>query len=326
MTSPQTLTVRVARKVLDAQDIVQLDLVDPHGRDLPPFTAGAHIEVELTGRDGSRVRRPYSLCNAPGDPMCYQIAVLREPESRGGSQAVHESVQEGDLLQISVPKNLFALQPGATRSLLLAGGIGVTPLLSMAEQLSAEGAAFTLHYATRNPERTAFQMRIANASYAAQVQFHFDEGDAVQRLDLDAVLQAPAAGDHLYVCGPGGFMEAVLRAARAQGWAEAQLHHESFGAVAQPITAQERFEVKLGPAGRLIQVSPGQTVTQALADAGVEIMVSCEQGVCGTCLTRVIDGVPEHRDSYLTAEERAVNDQFLPCCSRSLTPTLVLDL
>jgi len=320
--SSVNLQVRVARKAQEALDIVTLELVSADGRALPAFSAGSHVDVQLPGG----ITRQYSLCNDPKETHRYLIGVLRDPATRGGSAAVHDSVKEGDVLQISTPKNHFPLAHDAKQHLLLAGGIGVTPILCMAERLAITGAAFEMHYATRAPERTAFRARIAASSFADRVHFHHDNGDAAQKLDLKALLANPQAGTHLYVCGPKGYMDAVLGTARAAGWPESQLHYEFFGAEVTKSDSDAGFEIKLASSGRIIMVPKDQTVTQALAAAGVEVMVSCEQGVCGTCLTRVLEGVPDHKDSYLTPEEQAANDQFTPCCSRSKTPRLVLDL
>ncbi|MBI2745848.1 MAG: oxidoreductase [Burkholderiales bacterium] len=320
--SSVNLQVRVARKAQEALDIVTLELVSADGRALPAFSAGSHVDVQLPGG----ITRQYSLCNDPKETHRYLIGVLRDPATRGGSAAVHDSVKEGDVLQISTPKNHFPLAHDAKQHLLLAGGIGVTPILCMAERLAITGAAFEMHYATRAPERTAFRARIAASSFADRVHFHHDNGDAAQKLDLKALLASPQAGTHLYVCGPKGYMDAVLGTARAAGWPESQLHYEFFGAEVTKSDSDAGFEIKLASSGRIIMVPKDQTVTQALAAAGVEVMVSCEQGVCGTCLTRVLEGVPDHKDSYLTPEEQAANDQFTPCCSRSKTPRLVLDL
>ena len=164
------------------------------------------------------------------------------------------------------------------------------------------------------------------APFAPQVHFHFDDGTAVQKLDIAALLAAPAPGQHVYVCGPQGFIEAVLSTARARGWAEAQLHCEFFGAAPPPPGGDNAFEVMIASSGRVVPVAAGRTVVQALADAGVTVLTSCEQGVCGTCLTRVIDGQCDHRDQYLTPEEQAANALFLPCCSRAKSKRLVLDL
>lgn len=327
MTSASTLSVRVARKALEAADICTFELVEVNGAALPAFAAGSHVDVHLPGEtSGQTITRQYSLCNDPKETHRYLIGVLRDPASRGGSKAMHEQVEEGQVLQISAPKNHFGLAHDAQRSLLLAGGIGVTPILCMAERLASTGADFELHYCTRSRERTAFYERMVSSAYAPQVKFHFDDGAPEQKLDIPALLAAPQGGVHLYVCGPKGFMDAVLNNARAQGWPESQLHCEFFAAEVARSDSDASFEIKLASSGRIILVPRDKTVTKALSEAGVDIMMSCEEGVCGTCLTRVLEGVPDHRDLYLTPEEQAANDQFTPCCSRSKTPMLVLDL
>jgi len=316
------LEVRVVRKQLEAQDICSFELVQTNGKPLPAFSAGSHIDVHLP----NGLTRQYSLCNDPRESHRYLIGVLRDAASRGGSQAMHEAIAEGSTLRISAPKNHFALAHEATRSVLLAGGIGITPILCMAERLALANAPFELHYCTRSRERTAFAGRIEQSAFAAQAQFHFDDGDAAQKLDLQGVVGSVQPGVHLYVCGPKGFMDAVLGAARAAGWPEAQLHYEFFSAEVARSDADGAFDVKLASSGRVIRVEKEQTVVQALAAAGVEVATSCEQGVCGTCLTRVLEGRPDHKDLYLTPEEQAANDQFTPCCSRACSPLLVLDL
>lgn len=315
------LKVRVAGKVSEADGISSFELVSVDGTPLPPFDAGAHIDVHL--RDG--LVRQYSLCNPPHERHRYQIAVLRDPSSRGGSTAMHDEIEAGHVITISAPKNHFPLEP-AGRSLLFAGGIGVTPLLAMAEALSAAGADFEMHYNVRSPERTAFRERIANAPYAARVHLHFDSGDAAQKLDVAKVLGAPRPDTHIYVCGPGGYIDHVLGAASALGWPPAQVHREYFSAVPVDEAGDTAFDVKLATSGKVFTIPVGRTVVEVLAENGIDIPVSCEQGVCGTCLTRVLEGVPDHRDVYLTDEERAANDQFTPCCSRSKSAMLSLDL
>ena len=317
-----SLPVRVARVAVEAEGIRSFELVPAGGGSLPPFTAGAHVEVHVPGG----AVRPYSLCNDPAETGRYRIAVLREAASRGGSAGMHERVAEGDVLTVGTPRNLFPLVPAAASHLLLAGGIGITPLLSMAQQLHREGAAFTLHYATRSSARTAFAAELKAAAYADRVQLHHDDGAAAQRLDLPALLAVPAAGQHLYACGPKGFLDAVLNTARAAGWPEAQLHWEVFGALPLDAAGDRAFEVQIGVDGRIILVEPGTSVVHALAANGIVVPTSCEQGICGTCLTGVLDGEPDHRDQYLTPEEQAAGDQFLPCCSRARSARLVLAL
>jgi vanillate monooxygenase ferredoxin subunit len=320
---PPLLQVTVARKLAEAEGICSFELVSADGAALPPFTAGAHVDVHV--RPG--LVRQYSLCNPPHERQRYLIGVLRDPASRGGSQAMHDDVHAGALLHISAPKNHFPLVQ-APGSLLLAGGIGITPMLAMAEALSGQGAGFELHYCTRSPERTAFRAHLAAAPYSAQVHHHYDSGDPAQRLDLPALLAGLDRRTHIYLCGPSGFIEYVRGAAGAQGWPREQVHLEYFGAAAPaPQDGAERpFHVRLASSGKAYEVPVGRTALQVLNDAGVFVPASCEQGVCGTCVTRVLDGVPLHRDLYLTEEEQAANDQFTPCCSRACSGELLLDL
>lgn len=318
-----TLNVRVSRKVQEAQDICMLELTSLDGSALPGFSAGSHVDVFLP----NGLVRQYSLCNHPQETDRYQIAVLKCADSRGGSVAVHDMVHEGDSIAISAPRNNFALQPEAKKHLLLAGGIGITPLLSMAERLHTVGANFELHYTARSQQRMAFFKRIRESAYAQGVKIYSDDAKENGELKLDQVLSGADAGTHLYVCGPHGFMQAVLEKARALGWPEDQLHREFFGAELPLVQdGDQAFEVQLASSGKVVQVPVGVTVLNALNEAGVEISFSCEQGVCGTCVTRVLEGIPDHRDMYLTAAEQACNNQFTPCCSRSRSARLVLDL
>lgn len=316
-----SLQVRVQRKSQEAEGIVALELVSADGRPLPGFGAGSHIDVNLP----NGLVRQYSLCNSAAERHRYRIAVLREPTSRGGSAAVHDLVKEGDVLTISAPRNHFALHD-APRSLLLAGGIGVTPILCMAQRLATWGADFEMHYCTRSPARTAFREEIAASGFADKVHLHHDDGPDAQKLRVAELLKTPEPGTQIYVCGPGGFIDHVVNTAKANGWPAQQIHLEYFAAAAQDTSGDQPFEVKLTSSGQTYRIPKDQTIVQALRAEGVEIMVSCEQGVCGTCITRVLEGVPDHRDCYLTDDERAANDQFTPCCSRSKTPLLVLDL
>ena len=319
--SADLLNVRVERRSSEAEDICSYELVSADGKPLPAFSAGSHIDVHV----GPDLVRQYSLCNPPHETHRYLIGVLRDPASRGGSQGMHEKIHAGASLTISAPKNHFPLVE-AKRSLLLAGGIGVTPVLAMAEALSAQGADFEMHYCARSPERMAFRERIGASSFAARVHFHYDSGAPEQKLDLAALLAGLDRETHIYFCGPAGFIDHVKATAAAQKWPETQLHLEYFGAAAVDMGGDQAFEVKLASTGASYTVPSGVTVMQVLRDAGVFVAASCEQGVCGTCLTRVLEGVPDHRDLYLTEEEQAANDQFTPCCSRSKSPTLVLDL
>lgn len=316
-----TIAVKVLRKTQEAQDIASFELARPDGSALPAFSAGSHIDVQVPGGPV----RQYSLCNDAAENHRYRIAVLRDANSRGGSAAMHDVVREGDTLTISEPRNHFPLVH-AQRTLLFAGGIGVTPLLAMAQRLAAIDADFTLHYCTRSPARTAFRGEIAASSWAQRVQFHFDDGDAAQKLDLERALGTPQAGTHVYVCGPAGYIDFVVKTAQRLGWPEDQVQLEYFGAAPQDTSGDGGFQVKIASSGAVYDVAADQTVVQALQAHGIEILTSCEQGVCGTCITRVLQGECDHRDLYFTDEEKAANDQFTPCCSRAKTPLLVLDL
>lgn len=322
-TTNPTLLVRVAAKHREATDICSFELADPDGRPLPPFTAGAHIDVHL----GDGLLRPYSLCNDPAERHRYRIAVLLEPASRGGSAAMHR-LEVGAVLRIGHPRNLFPLVEDGGHSALFAGGIGITPILCMAERLAGIGAPFTLHYCTRSAGRTAFAARIRSSAFADRVHIHHDDGPDAGTLDLRAAVAAwrPDAG-HLYVCGPAGFIDAVLAAARAAGWPEQRLHREFFAPPASAADGDGRaFEVQIASSGAVIPVHPHQTIVSALAAAGIDVPVSCEQGICGTCRTGVVAGIPDHRDMFLTDDEKSRSDQILPCCSRSKSARLVLDL
>lgn len=318
-----TLQVRIARKNAEAQDICSLELVPLDGHSLPAFTAGSHIDLHLPGG----LVRQYSLCNDPAESQRYVVGVLRDAASRGGSAAVHEQLGEGQQITIGAPRNHFELHAGRpARHLLLAGGIGITPMLAMARQLAREGADFELHYCARSRERMAFADLLQSMPWAGQVHLHLDGEGGARPLDLAGLLGRPQPGLHLYVCGPRGFMDAALDQARAAGWDSAQLHYEFFAGEAVQREGDGAFEVEIASTGQVVRVAPEQTVVQALAGIGVEVQTSCEQGVCGTCLTRVLSGEPEHRDMYLTEDEQAACDQFLPCCSRGRSGRLVLDL
>ena len=315
------LTVRIAAKTAEAQDVCAFDLVHPDGLPLPAFTAGAHVDVHLP----NGLIRQYSLCNSPTERERYRIAVLKTADSRGGSACMHDQIQAGDTLDISTPRNLFALSDDtAAPAVLFAGGIGITPVLAMAEHLTGTGQAFSLHYCARSPDRAAFMQQIMTSAYSACASHYFD--DAGDELDTAGVLAKAAAGTHLYVCGPAGFMDHVLQRARDLGWAESRLHREYFIATSIDHGSDGAFSIQIAGTGEVIVVPADKTALEVLIAKGFDIPMSCEQGICGTCLTRVVDGIPDHRDQFQTDDEQAQNDQFTPCCSRSKTPVLVLDL
>ncbi|WP_228536135.1 PDR/VanB family oxidoreductase [Noviherbaspirillum malthae] len=318
------LSVRVARKQAEAEGICTFELRDVDNRRLPAFTAGAHVDVHVA----PGIVRQYSLCSDPRNCSHYLIGVLKEPGSRGGSRGMHEKIHEGDLLHISVPANHFALQP-ARKTLLFAGGIGITPIICMAEQLSAEGADFSLHYCVRSLPKAAFLARMEAAPYSRAVHLHVDDTPPAERFDPAAILRDAAPDSHLYVCGPAGYVAWITQAARDADYPPQQVHVEYFAAPGSPVfedSDNADFQVRIASTGRTYSIGSDQTIVDALADCGVEIPVSCKEGVCGTCLTRVLDGEVDHRDYYLSQAEQACHDQMLPCCSRAKGRMLVLDL
>lgn len=318
----QDLQVRVARRTIEAEGICAFDLVPVEGHSLPAFTPGAHIDVKTP----SGAVRQYSLCNDAADSTLYRIAVLREQQGRGGSRAMHEQVQEGDILTISEPRNHFPLTSAQVPSLLLAGGIGITPLLAMAHQLVKTDSNFSLHYCTRSEERTGFRDILDAPVFAGRTWIHRDDEPAPQRFDVRRALSEAAPSTHLYVCGPGGFIQMVLETAADLGWSDDRVHREFFSAAPVKSATEHDFEVVISSSGQVIPVLADVSVAAALNAAGVSVETSCEQGVCGTCITRILDGIPDHRDFFLTPDEQAAGDQFTPCCSRALSGRLVLDL
>ena len=312
--------VRVRAIASEAEDILSFELVDPAGADLPPFTAGAHVDVHVE----PGLVRQYSLCNDPRERHRYVVAILREAGGRGGSRNLHERIRPGALLTISEPQNNFPLARGV-RHLLVAGGIGVTPMMAMIAELEAQGADYRLHYCTRTPEKTAFRDRLRPLVAAGKVVIHHDGGDPSRGLDLEATLKDYVPGTHLYYCGPAGFMSAA--AAASAHWPKEAVHLEYFSAPADrvPETAPAApFQVKIASTGEVLDVPPDKTIVEVLRQAGIFIDTSCEEGYCATCMTRYLEGEPEHRDVVLDEGDRS--EFVLICCARSKSPLLVLDL
>jgi vanillate O-demethylase ferredoxin subunit len=322
----KTLAVRVRKISDEAIDIKSFELVSVDGKPLPAFIPGSHIDVHVAGG----VTRQYSLCNGPAAvpdaPDHYLIAVKKEAASRGGSRAMHEQVKEGDVLQISAPRNNFELTPEAGRHVLVGGGIGITPLLSMARHLLASGADFEINYFSRSIKHTAFHALLSAPEFKGKVAFHY----AIEPTQIKAYLrnllwERPKDG-HLYLCGPGPFMDTVQDTAAAT-WPPQTIHLEYFAADPSALAGpQDAFEVTLARSGGTYTIPEGETIVEVLARNGIQIDVSCEQGVCGTCLTGVLEGTPDHKDVYLDDAERKACDKMTPCVSRSLSPRLVLDL
>ncbi|MEV0188261.1 PDR/VanB family oxidoreductase [Kitasatospora purpeofusca] len=305
-----------------SNDILGFTLASATGRPLPEFQAGAHIDVHLP----NGACRQYSLCNTYEKNGTYQIAVKLEPASRGGSVFLHESIAEGDILQIGSPKNLFSLDPRARHALLLAGGIGVTPILSMARHLSADGEPFTFEYFVRSREDAAFLDTLEeDPALRANTNLAIGLTPEETTSRLTEILADQVAGTHVYVCGPGPFVSAARKA--AEHWSSGSVHFESFSAAEFQHTGQdEEFEVVLAKTGRTLKVRDDQTIADTLKAEGVSVETSCGQGICGTCRTEVLAGSPDHRDMILSDSEKESRAVMMVCVSRAAGGTLVLDL
>ena len=316
---PPFFEVQVVHKTRVAKDIWRFDLQHADASPLPPFTAGSHLTVQVPGG----ARRNYSLCSDPADIGTYQIAVKRDAQGRGGSVAMADGVNEGDRLMISAPRNNFELHPRAADSLFIAGGIGITPILSMMRQLKHQGHPFKLIYCTRDPENTAFLEELSAPEFAAQVRLHHDQGDIGNALDLWPLFEKPGNA-HVYCCGPRGLMDAV--ADMSGHWPNGAIHFESFGVDASAFAANTAFTVHLQKAGIDLPVAAGQSILEALRVHGVQVPSSCESGTCGSCRTGLLGGAAEHRDMVLSDGEKESQSQIMVCISRATSPQLVLDL
>jgi ferredoxin-NADP reductase len=317
----QPIAVRLAAVVRLAEGILSFEFQRKDGTDLPAFCAGAHIDVHL--RPG--FVRQYSLCNDPRERHRYVIAVLREEAGRGGSRILHDELTVGDELTISPARNFFPLATDARRHLLLAGGIGITPMMSMVAELSSRGEDFFLHYCTRSAAKTAFLGRVEALVAAGRAALHHDGGHPDQGLDLQTLLLHHELGTHLYGCGPAGFMQAV--AACSSHWPRQAVHFEYFsapGGATAPPPEDRSFRIKLVRSALELDVPADRTIVDVLREHDVFIETSCKEGYCGTCLTRYLAGEVEHRDTVLDEKDR--REFLLVCRSRARTPILELDL
>jgi vanillate O-demethylase ferredoxin subunit len=315
------LAVRITQIRDEAEGIKSFRLEPEAGCTLPKANAGSHVSVWLS----DELVRHYSICNPADAPDHYLIAVKLEDPSRGGSEAMH-AFALGDRVEISEPRNNFQLVEGARKYLLFAGGIGITPILAMVRELECRGADYHLHYFTRSPGHTAFHGALSAPAFAPKVSFHHGvEPEELRPLLLDLVRPAQD-GVHLYLCGPRPFMDAVQDRAMLCVPLHA-IHREYFSA--DPVTSaapRGEFEVELARSGRKLLVPADTSLLDVLKCNGIAIEYSCEEGVCGTCLTHVRGGEPDHRDSFLSEAERQTGDKMLVCVSRSKTPKLVLEL
>lgn len=302
-----------------AEGVLLFDLRDPHGAQLAPFTPGAHVDLRLPGG----VVRSYSLVGDARQRDRYLIGVKRDASSRGGSAWLHASARAGDILEVGAPRNNFALDEAAPHSVLIAGGIGITPLWSMVRRLEQLQRPWSLHYRSRNRAQAPFLSELQGEHTHGRVHLSFsDEG--APRLDLRAIVREAPVGAHFYACGPSAMLE-TFRAA-CDGIEPQRVHLEHFAPPEEAARPQEGFTVRLGRGGPCLEVPPGTTILQTLEAHGVAVTSSCREGLCGACETRVLEGTPDHRDFVLSPAQRAEGRTMMVCCSRSLTPGLTLDL
>ena len=316
------LSVRVAAIRRETESVKAFVLASTTGDTLPPFSAGAHVDVRVILASGEAAWRSYSLANDPAERGHYEIGVLRTRDG-GGSAYLHDRINVGDTLDISVPSNRFPLAGHAGEHVLIAGGIGITPLLSMARTLARRAERFDLWYLARSADAMPFSGAVDRLGGGRAIK-HFSRGESGGRLDLSRTLGQPAADKHVYVCGPRSLIDDTLRVARELGYAEQAMHVELFNAMAA--TDETSFEVELARSGVRFTVGPGETILEQAHKRGVFPGSDCCRGECGTCLTRVLEGEPLHRDLYLTDAERSANEFMTICVSRSRSPRLVLEL
>ncbi|PUE56696.1 phthalate 4,5-dioxygenase [Limnohabitans sp. Rim8] len=317
MSEPFTF-LRVSRKQSIATDITLFELAHPEGQELPAFTAGAHITVQTP----LGMRRSYSLCGDPEQTTTWQIAVKRDAKGRGGSQSMVDNVQAGDLLPTLPWANLFELNETAASYIFVAGGIGITPILSMMRRLLSQGRTdFKLYYCTRDAAGTAFMDELHAPELAGKITVHHDHGDPAKALDLWPVFERPSNA-HVYCCGPQGLMDSVRD--MTGHWPSERIHFESFGVAQTGFSENKTFDVVLQKSGTRMPVPPDQTILEALRACGHAVSSSCESGTCGSCRTGLIAGEAEHRDMVLSPDEHT--HQIMVCVSRAKSTELVLDL
>jgi vanillate O-demethylase ferredoxin subunit len=315
----KTIEVLLRSITYEADDVISLDLRPVATRTLPAFAAGAHIELQL--RNG--LQRNYSLANPQHERHRYCVAVLKEAAGRGGSRLIHETLRAGDILPVSLPRNNFPLVETAECSLLIAGGIGITPIWCMVQRLVELGRRWKLLYAVRSRRRAAFLDEILALNATQDVDLHFDDESEGAFINLDAVVQDAAPGTHLYCCGPLPMLAAFERATARL---PSDTVHVEYFAAKEPVAVSGGFDVVLARSGRSVFVPEHSTILDALVAAGIAVEHSCLEGVCGTCETKVLEGIPDHRDMVLSAQERTSNRTMMICCSGSKAGRLVLDL
>ena len=317
-TPASTIVLHVTRAEPIADGIHLFELRNPGGHELPEFTSGAHISITVP--NGSV--RKYSLCNDPVERNRYVIAVKRETSGRGGSISLIDDVKVGDRLKVIAPGNDFRLPRGVQNFLFVAGGIGITPIMSMIRHLrSTEGKKFRLYYCTRSPEVTAFCDELSAPEFKGRVTIHHDQGDPTKALDLWPILERRKNLEHLFCCGPRPLMQTVRD--MTGHWSPSSVHFEAFSEPEKTQANDKAFTVRLARSSQVIEVTVGTTILEALRAKGYEAPSSCESGTCGTCRTKLLAGEADHRDLVLTEGERAHN--IMICVSRARSPELVID-
>lgn len=302
--------------------IVRIRLARADGQALPPAEPGAHIEIDVRIGGDAAVHRAYSIVNADrGEHPHYEIAVQREDQGMGGSLWMH-GLAVGQVVDAFPPKNNFHLIEGAQHHLLIAGGIGITPILAMARALARSGDSFQIDYAARDRISTAYAEEVEALGTGT---CWFDGGQAGQGLVLSKLLAKYQPGHHAYVCGPKGLIAAVVNAAREQGWPDEAVHYELFSGALEK-EGDRTFRLTVAGTGRTWEVQPNQTILSVLEDAGFDVLSDCRRGECGVCMTKVVSGTPDHRDISLTPSERAAGKSVCTCVSRCLSDELVIEL
>jgi ferredoxin-NADP reductase len=323
MHSKQTYRVKVSKRELLCNGIVSLDFVKADGSDLPAWTPGAHVELRLPkcGQDGEDLLRQYSLCSDPKDLTSWKIAVLCENEGRGGSRFIHENLSEGDELEVQTPRNHFPFTPEG-KCIFIAGGIGITPILPMVHQAIEEGLDWHLIYAGRSQSGMGFLPEIRTLE-SERVTLHFDEEQGM--MDLKELLSEYGQEASVYSCGPVGLLDALEKLhGEVQTWS---LNIERFAASGEiSHDGDTAFDITIKSTGEKITIPADKSILEVLKEKGMKVESSCKTGVCGSCETAVLSGVPDHRDGILLPEEKAENDCMMICVSRALSDDLVLDI
>ena len=314
------LTLRLTAIHYGAHEMNLYEFRHPDGRDLAPFTAGSHVDLHLA----AGMVRQYSLMNDPAERDRYLLGIKLDRQGRGGSAFVHDRLRVGDLVRVGAPRNNFPMEEGGAPVVLIGGGIGITPMIAMAHRARSLGIDMRLHQVVRTRD-DLLALESWLAGHGGLAHIHVDAEADGRLFDLRGAIAAAPRDAHLYCCGPGPMLDAFQQAAHQAGWPEARVHVEHFSA--EPIAPSDKaFDLLLAKSGKSFCVQKGQTIVEVLRDAGIAVEVSCEQGICGACETRIVSGTADHKDMILSDAEKAAGQTMMICCSGALSDTLVLDL